>query len=401
MPLSLADSAILSSPATLPEVRPSVTTRVLHVINGEHYAGAERVQDLLAEALPRFGFEAAFACLKPGKFAHTRRWQAAPLFDLPMQSRFDVMASRRLAAMVRDGQFSLLHTHTPRSVFVGRAAALRSGVPVVHHLHSPTACDTTHRARNWLNATVERISLAGVDAVIAVSESLGRYGRRIGVPADRLHVVPNGVPSSQSLSVRSPPRGEWILGTVALFRPRKGLEVLLQALALLHGARLPVRLRAIGSFETAHYEARMKAFATQLGVSELIEWHGFSSNVAEELLALDLFILPSLFGEGMPMVVLEAMAAGLPVIGTSVEGVPEVVRDGLEGLIVPPSDGRSLASAVERFVSGEINWAQMRRNAYRRQIERHSQQAMAEGVARVYRDVLHRHQIVKIGPSSV
>lgn len=396
-PISLAESTVLASPAIAPDARPPITARVLHVVNGEHYAGAERVQDLLAEALPRHGFEAAFACLKPGKFAHVRRSQTAPLFELPMQSRFDLTAARRLATVLRDGQFSLVHTHTPRSVFVGRAAALRTGVPVVHHLHSPTASDTTHRLRNWLNATVERLSLSGVDAVIAVSESIGRYGRQIGLPPGRLHVVPNGVPLGQTLPVRSPPRGEWTLGTVALFRPRKGLELLLQALALLRGARLPVRLRAVGSFETAQYESRIKAFAAQLGVNELVEWRGFSSNVAEELKTLDLFVLPSLFGEGMPMVVLEAMSAGVPVIGTSVEGVPEVVRDGLEGLIVPPNDGRALASAVERFVTGEVNWAEMRRNAHRRQSERYSQQAMAAGVARVYHDVLHRHQIVTIG----
>ncbi len=397
-PLSFAEFAVLSPPVIAPEARPPITARVLHVVNGEHYAGAERVQDLLAEALPKYGFEAAFACLKPGKFAHLRRSQTASLFELPMRSRFDLTAARRLAAVVREGQFSLVHTHTPRSVFVGRAAAVRAGVPVVHHLHSPTACDTTHRLRNWLNATVERLSLSGVDAVIAVSESIGRYGRRIGLPTDRLHVVPNGVPIRQTLPVRSPPRGGWTLGAVALFRPRKGLEVLLRTLARLRGAGLPVRLRAVGSFESAEYESRMKALATQLGVSESVDWCGFSSNVAEELQKLDLFVLPSLFGEGMPMVVLEAMAAGLPVIGTSVEGVPEVVRDGLEGLIVPPDDARALALAVERFVTGEVNWAELRRNAYRRQAERYSQQAMAAGVARVYDGVLHRHQIVKISP---
>lgn len=99
------------------------------------------------------------------------------------------------------------------------------------------------------------------------------------------------------------------------------------------------------------------------------------------------------------MVVLEAMSTGLPVIGSRVEGVPEVVRDGLEGLIVPPNDPRALASAVERFVSGDVNWTEMRRNAQRRQAERYSQRAMAAGVARVYRDVLERREIVRFTPS--
>jgi glycosyltransferase involved in cell wall biosynthesis len=375
----------------VPEPRPAMVAKVLHVINGEHYAGAERVQDLLAQALPKHGFEAAFACLKEGKFAQARRSQHTRLFELPMRSRLDLSSARRLAAIVREEQFAIVHTHTPRSALVGRLAAKLAGVPVVHHLHSPTAFDSTHFFRNWLNATTERFCLAGVDAVIAVSESVGRYARRIGFPADRVYVVPNGVPAQATLRPRSPPRAGWTLGTVALFRPRKGLEILLKALAHLRNARLPVRLRAVGSFETPPYESEVKSLAARLGVEPLVAWRGFSSHVNEELSEFDLFVLPSLFGEGMPMVVLEAMAAGLPVVGTNVEGVPEVVRDGLEGLIVPPGDAAALAGAIERFITGQVRWLDMRRNGHQRQVERFSQETMTAGIAQIYRCVLMAH----------
>jgi glycosyltransferase involved in cell wall biosynthesis len=86
--------------------------------------------------------------------------------------------------------------------------------------------------------------------------------------------------------------------------------------------------------------------------------------------------------------VLEAMAAGVPVIGTHVEGVPEVVRDGLEGLIVPPGDAYALAAAIEQFVAGQVDWSALRTNAHRRQSERFSEETMAAGVAEVYRKVL-------------
>ncbi|HVA51086.1 MAG TPA: glycosyltransferase [Pirellulales bacterium] len=372
----------------VPLSAPPVLAKVLHVVNGEHFAGAERVQDLLALNLPQHGFEVGFAALKSRRFKALRQSQQAPFIELAMRSRFDLLPAKRLAAVIRDEQYALVHTHTPRTAFIGGLGAAWCGVPVVHHLHSPTTRDTTHRLRNWVNAATERFSLTHVDAVVAVSQSLSRYARRTGIAPEKTFVVPNGVPSRAAAAPRRRPRGIWTLASVALFRPRKGTEVLLHALALLKAARLPVRLCAIGTFESGAYEQEVKSLACQVGVAEMVEWRGFSANVNDELDRADLFVLPSLFGEGMPMVVIEALAAGLPVIGTNIEGVPEVVRDGLEGLIVPPADARALAGAIERFVTGRVDWTAMAANAQRRQVERFSQQAMAAGVAEIYRRVL-------------
>ena len=105
---------------------------------------------------------------------------------------------------------------------------------------------------------------------------------------------------------------------------------------------------------------------------------------------MDLLVLPSLFGEGLPMVVLEAMAAGVPVIASRVEGIPEAIRDGQDGLICPPGDPRELAAAIGRFVAREVDWQQVRATAHRRQAERFSDRSMAQGVADVYRRVLQQ-----------
>jgi glycosyltransferase involved in cell wall biosynthesis len=102
---------------------------------------------------------------------------------------------------------------------------------------------------------------------------------------------------------------------------------------------------------------------------------------------MDLFALPSLFGEGLPMVVLEAMAHGVPVIGTKVEGVPEAVRADVDGLLVPPGEPAALAEAVRSFLEGRVDWQALRRNAYDRQVSSFSDRSMAEGLARVYRRV--------------
>lgn len=370
--------------------QPSGIARVLHVINGEHYSGAERVQDLLALNLGNHGFDVAFACLKPGRFDQMRVAKIAPLVNLGMQSKLDLRPAWQLANLVRREGYQIIHTHTPRAALIGRLASAWTGVPLVHHVHSPTAQDSTHGRKDRWNARVERYSLAGAAAVIAVSYSLAEYAERQGIARSRISVVPNGVPTRGPLPRRNCPQGTWTLGSVALFRPRKGLEVLLESLALLRSQGLDVRLRAVGDFETPEYHATIDQHVARLSLGDAIDWVGFTQDVPAELAKMDVFVLPSLFGEGLPMVILEAMAAGVPVVGTRVEGVPEAVRGGIEGLIAKPNDSADLAQAIAALVRGEADWSQMRVAAHRRQAERFSDASMAAGVSLVYNQVLAR-----------
>jgi glycosyltransferase involved in cell wall biosynthesis len=175
---------------------------------------------------------------------------------------------------------------------------------------------------------------------------------------------------------------------VALFRARKGLDVLLWAMAKLNRQGILVRLRAVGDFETEEYRQEILRLVDELGLSDQIEWRGFRSDVGEELRAVDALVLPSLFGEGLPMVVLEAMAAGLPIVASGVEGVPEAVRDGQEGLLVPPGNIDALADALARIASDPADTLAMGRAARNRQRARFSDRAMAEGIGRIYDRIL-------------
>ena len=297
-----APAAITVPIVAAPTAAPTAikTVRVLHLINGEHYSGAERVQDLLARQLPQFGFEVGFACVKPFRFPDRPRDDdraAGRAADArPVRS-----ASRQASSSgsIDDENYELVHAHTPRTALVGRLAAKRAGVPLVYHVHSPAGHDSTRQFLNAFNALVEWHSLREADRLIAVSPSLQRYMIARGFPAERVVCVPNGVPTCRRRrSTARPPTGTWTLGTVALFRPRKGIEVLLEALAALRSWGVDVRLRAVGGFETLAYETAILGLADRLGVAGAIEWIGFTRNVNAELAKIDLFVLPSLFGEG-------------------------------------------------------------------------------------------------------
>ena len=363
------------------------TVKVLHLINGEHFSGAERVQDLLASALPEFGYEVGFVCLKPKKFPEVRT-SDTPLFNLNMSSKFDFRCYKRVVEMVKEHGYQVLHAHTPRTLMIGSMAAKRLGCPLVYHVHSPVGRDSNRGLMNRLNTMMEKHSLKRVDRMICVSNSLQGYMKELGHNSEKLRVVSNGVAPMDSAQPRTASKGAWTIGTMALFRPRKGTEVLLDALKILKDNGTQVKLRAVGPFETPEYEAEILQQVERLQIGDMIEWTGFQTDVNQQLDLMDLFVLPSLYGEGLPMVVLEAMANAVPVVAANVEGIPEAVRDGVDGLIFEPANAQDLADKLTSLIGDDERLTQMSRSSLQRQREKLSDTAMAEGVSKVYDELL-------------
>ena len=369
---------------------PTKTVKVLHLINGEHFSGAERVQDLLSMALPQFGYEVELGLIKPDRFLDARQG-AAPAHCFPMKHRFDLAVARRIVQHVEDQQIRLLHAHTPRTLMIGSAVARRTGLPLVYHVHSPVSRDSKRWLQNKFNTWIENWNLRRTAAMVCVSDNIQEYMLQQGHPSEKLTTVPNGVQVVDPTPDRHPPQTRWTLGTVALFRPRKGTEVLIEALGLLKksvGAD-KVRLLAVGPFESDSYEQEIRRLANDHGVTEMIEWTGFTREVNPYFQQMDLFLLPSLFGEGLPMVVLEAMANGVPVIASDVEGIRQAIRDRVDGRVCPPADAAALATAIaEQIEFGATAWSEVRKQAIVRQRTLFSEISMAAGVAKVYDQLL-------------
>ncbi len=369
------------------------TTRVLHLVNGEHFSGAERVQSHLGRCLPEFGVQADFTCVKPGRFAALLDEQAGAwgqCHRTRMWGRLDIMAAWRVAELVKQHHYDLLHAHTPRTAMLAAAASRLAKVPWVYHVHSPAARDSTRQWTNQANAWIESQSLRRCSHVITVSESLRQDCLSRGVEKNRVTVVHNGVPAIRPPRKYTPtPGGTWTIGMVALMRPRKGLEYVLEAISLLAIQGHDVRLRCIGPFETKAYEQHINERISELVIDDRVERVGFTSDIPAALAELDAMVLPSMFGEGLPMVVLEAMAAGLPVIATRVEGTPEAIRDGVDGLLAEACDSDSLADAIRTLVTGRVDWTGMAESAHDRHASHFSDVAMARATADIYRTLLH------------
>lgn len=305
-----------------------------------------------------------------------------------MASRIDLGQGIKIGKFIRREHFDLIHSHTPRASLVGVIAQKIAGVPLIHHLHSPAKQETHTATRNRTNSKVESWAIRKAQRIIAVSKTLKAKVIEAGIPQDRVSVVWNGVPSPANLPERNKPRGEWIVGSMALFRPRKGLEVLLQAIKILRDQGKQVRLRAVGEFETVEYERQILALQRELKLGEVIDWVGFARDVEQEFWHMDLFVLPSLYGEGLPMVLLEAMANGVPVIGTRVEGIPEAIPSKEFGITVNPGQANEIAQAIASLMGNVTHWETMRGQAFQRQKQYFSETAMAQQVVDIYREVL-------------
>ena len=364
------------------------TVNVLHLVNGEHFSGAERVQDLLAMALPEFGYSVGFVCVKPDRFLTSRQSVSSDLHEVPMKSKFDLGAVNRVVEIYRQGGYRCLHAHTPRTLLIGKLAAKKLECPLIYHVHSPVGRDSCRGIHNWFNSMLEKWSLKAVDRMICVSTSLAGYMEELGHSPKLLSVVSNGVPILDDVPTKPDPEHPWTIGTMALFRPRKGTEILLKAIAILKEQGVSVNLRAVGPFQTPEYESEVHSLVEELGIGDRIEWTGFQQDVNEQLRKTDIFVLPSLYGEGLPMVVLEAMANGVPVVASCVEGIPEAVRHQTDGLIFEPGNPSDLADKLSQIVGNVSLWRKYGENSLERQRLKLSDTSMAAGVADIYDDLL-------------
>jgi L-malate glycosyltransferase len=199
------------------------------------------------------------------------------------------------------------------------------------------------------HAWLTRYSLARADAITATGLHLATETTRYAPPGTPVTVVPYGVDLERFVPVEKPASGEVIIGAVSRLSPEKGLEYLIEAFATLRqrfGAR--VRLRIAGD---GPEQGRIEAQISRLGVAgavELLGWVDYEA-IPAFLGSLDIFAMPSTY-EGFGVAAVEASACGLPVVASNVHGIPDVVRDGVTGLLAPAQDASALADALSSLV---------------------------------------------------
>ncbi len=331
-----------------------VPIRVLWVIKGLGPGGAEHLLVSAAAAHDHDQFQIECAYVLPWKDHLVGALEEAGVRTGCLSTRrADCLWPRRLAALVRSGEWDVIHVHSPLPGAVARLAARsmpkdrRPAVVVTEHNRWET-----HRLPTRL---LNRFTSRWDSAAIAVTDEVRESMR--GPVAAHAVTVRHGIDTARTAAARSQRsevraelglgEDEIVAGTAANFRPQKDYPNLLKAFRLLADRKVPVRLMAVGQ---GPQEAEMRALCTELGLDDRVTLTGFRNDAVRIMAACDIFTLASQW-EGLPVAVMEALAIGLPIVATDVGGVGEELHDDVDALLVPPRDPVMLATAIERVVT--------------------------------------------------
>lgn len=328
--------------------------RIVHLCTPARVGGLERVVQALGRAQAEQGHEVtvlavvgtlgdAEAFFAP--FAGSGVRTVPVLLGARAYARERREIRERLARLAPD----VVHTHGYRADLLHGGPTRRAGVATVSTVHGSSRMGGLSHFFEWLQLR----ALRRFDAVVPVSTPLERTLRAVGVAADRLHAIPNVVAARAVTHDRSAARSRLglpsdttrVLGWVGRVVPVKGADIFLRALAL-----LPEGVGIASIIGDGPDRPAMEQLARELGIAERVRFHGEVDDAAAFLPAFDALVLSSR-SEGTPIVVLEAMRAALPVIATSVGGVPDLVSDPQTGWLVPAESPEALAAAISAAFS--------------------------------------------------
>lgn len=329
------------------------------------------------------GWDALIACQPGSRLYDEARAASLPVVTLGMRRAVDAGGFRALRRLIRDRGVDLVHTHSSIDSWLAGLAARSLGRPVVRSRH--VSIPIPHR-----RVLVYRLA----HRVLTTGEAIRSIVANAGVPAEHIVSVPAGVdtarfhPGVSGGGVRAElgagPTTK-LVGLVANVRGSKGHNHFLEAARSVLAAEPATRFVIVGD-GVGFDEVRRRV--ADMGLGHDVIMTGFRRDIPEVMAALDVLVLPSTKSEATSQVIPQALAVGTPVVASAVGGIPELVRDGETGRLVPPADAAALAKAILDLLRDPA-WAHALARVGRDLVlARYTVDAMMETTTRVYRELL-------------
>lgn len=377
---------------------------VLHLIDGLRIGGAEMLLRDLSVGLERRGYRVSIGYSTSGALVQELNALGLPLTRLPRLMRIDPILFGGMVRLCLRGAPQIVHTHLFKSDIHGRLAARMAGVPVV--------VSTLHSMDRWAKirplGSLYGLTARYADRIVAVSKEVRRYyGAHTGIPDEKFSTIENGVNVQRfeqqaaagdlvrqglGLDPSAP-----LLGVVGRLTPPKDHATFLRA-AMLISRKVPqARFLIVGD---GPLRKALEAQTRALGLSEVLTFTGLRKDIPAVLAALDVLVFSSLW-EGLPVALLEGMAAARPVVATSVGGIPDVVLPGRTALLAPPSDAEALAQACLYLIANDNMRQAMGQLGYERARTHFSIEVMVDRTAKLYATLLQEKGLTHFIPSPV
>lgn len=387
---------------------PDAPIRVLRVIARLNMGGPALHVSYLSAGLAERGYEttlvAGSLARGEGSMAYVAERRGVEVVQLDALSREisllrDALSVFRLAALIREQRPQILHTHTAKAGAVGRVAALLAGDArpriVVHTFHGHVLRGYFGPLKSRVFRLLERLLARTTTRLVAVSPQVRDDLVALGVaPKEKFEVVRLGIELDERLggeATRDETRAllgiapeRFVVGWVGRMTGVKRTDDVLESLRDLRERGVDAVLLMVGDGpDRDHVEER----ASKLGIVRHCFFLGYQEDVAGWYQAFDAMILPSA-NEGTPVVVIEALAAGRPVVATRVGGVPDVLHDGVDGFLVEPGDTGAIAAALERLAKDPALRAEMGAAGRSSVPPRYAVERLVDDVDRLYRSLL-------------
>lgn len=295
----------------------------------------------------------------------------------------------KLISFIKNNKVDIIHAHGARVNLWGSFASLLTGVPIIATEHNIDLW----RINNHLFNGLDRFSAKINKCRVGVSQAVCAMLRKQGVRADKIVCIENGIDverfnitvdiSDEKAGLGIPDSAK-VIGAVGRLVEQKGHKYLIEAFKIIEDQFSNVRLMIVGD---GPLEYTLKEQVKDLGLEGKVIFAGQREDIPYLLAAMDIFVLPSIT-EGLPLVLLEAMAAGKPVIASRISGIPEVIEDGVDGVLVEPANADVLASAIKNLLSDSSRSVRMAALANNKVNDKYTAKNMLKRYQALYERIL-------------
>lgn len=373
---------------------------LLYVFDNLEFGGGERVFAQIINRLSDEKYKIVVACLPIGAFIEKIKGRKAQIKSIDMRNRFNPGVILQLACLMKKENVDIVHSQGARADFFARMAAKLAGAPiVVSTVPMPVEGFDVNPIRKFIYKTFNRFSECFVDRFMVVSDALEKMmieKRRIepqrivkiynGIETDEYCISDAEIAHRRSSFRKKSDLGKNVpvIGVIGRLVWQKGFKYFIEAIPDVLKEFKEARFLLVGEGEL---EDELKMKSKKLKLEDKIIFTGFMGDIKDVLASIDIFVMPSLL-EGLPMILLEAMAMGKPIVATDIDGMQEVLDHGKTGLLVPSKDPEALSEAIVNLLIHRDKAHQMGINARRVVEERFGVDIMVQRVEEVYEELL-------------